>query len=76
MACINADGTLTGAAKRILRSMNRPITLEGVSQETMLPLYRIRANVREIVEAGLIEETVNGEYLITEAGRTQLEEQS
>jgi predicted transcriptional regulator len=75
MACINSDGSLSGAAKKVLGAMQSPTTLEDVSESTMLPLYRIRASVRELIEAGLAEEK-NGLYSITATGRARLAEQS
>lgn len=71
MACINSDGSLSGAAKKVLGAMQSPTTLEDVSESTMLPLYRIRASVRELIEAGLVEEK-DGLYVITPAGQARL----
>lgn len=72
MACINPDGTLSVAAKKILTEMQAPTTLEDVAKQTELPLYRIRSSIRIVVEAGLVEE-MNGEYRITEAGQARLD---
>jgi predicted transcriptional regulator len=75
VACINPDGSLTGAAKKIMAAMHDPISLRDVAEQTMLPLYRIRSSVREILQAGLVEEK-DGAYTITAAGRELLQEQS
>lgn len=75
MACINSDGSLSGAAKKVLGAMQSPTRLEDVSESTMLPLYRIRASVRELIEAGLAEEK-DGLYVITLNGQARLSGQS
>ena len=75
MACINPDGTLSGAAREIMTAMQDLVTLDEVAQATLLPLYRIRSSVREIVEAGLVEEQ-DGKYTTTTAGRARVHEQT
>lgn len=71
MACINPDGTLSVAAKKIMAAMRQPTTLEDVAQQTGLPLYRIRSSVREIVQAGLVLEE-GRQYTLTEAGKERI----
>jgi predicted transcriptional regulator len=71
MACINPDGTLSVAAKKIMASMQQPTTLEDIAQQTGLPLYRIRSSVREIVQAGLVLEE-DRRYTLTEAGKERI----
>jgi predicted transcriptional regulator len=67
MACISPDGQLTDAARKILTALQKPGTVEAVSQETGLPLFRIRASIREIVDADLLEER-DGQYVMTDKG--------
>lgn len=74
MPCINADGSLSVAARQVLAAMEHPVTLEEVAMRSGLPLYLIRGRVRELVEAGLV--AVQGErYSMTAAGRSKLAEQ-
>jgi len=71
MPCINEDGTLTPSAKKVLSAISSPITLEEVAKSTGLPLFRIRSSIREMLEAGLVEEKEE-KYIITEAGIKKL----
>lgn len=71
MACINADGSLTGSARKVLRALANPLTAEEVRDVTSQPLFRIRASLRELEAAGLIS-GVDGCYKITDEGRARL----
>jgi predicted transcriptional regulator len=71
MACIAPDGALTPQAKVVLGAMVAPAHLEDVARQTGLPLFRIRASVRELAQAGLLEES-GGAYRVTAAGREKL----
>lgn len=71
MACISAEGTLTESARKMLQALQNPATPEEVAQTTGLPLFRVRSGLREMVQAGLIEER-EGRYLLTETGRQKL----
>jgi len=72
MACINEDGTLTPSAKVVLSALSSPRILEDVAKSTQLPLFRIRSSIREMLEAGLIEEK-KGKYVATTLGRAKVE---
>lgn len=71
MACINADGTLVASARKLLLTMLEPITVEEAAKRAELPLFRVRASLREFLQAGLASE-VNGSYVLTAAGRARL----
>lgn len=71
MACISADGTLTESARKMLQVLQSPATPEEVAQATGLPLFRVRSGLREMAQAGLVEEQ-EGRYTLTEAGRQKL----
>ena len=60
MACINPDGTLSAVARDLLRLLDRPHTAEAAASTLGLPLFRIRATVRELSRAGLIDQTEAG----------------
>lgn len=71
MACINPDGTLTATAEKVLKSLTRPGSVDDINCFTGLPTYQIRASLRELVAAGLLEED-EGRYKVTEAGLARL----
>jgi predicted Rossmann fold nucleotide-binding protein DprA/Smf involved in DNA uptake len=72
MPCIDDRGQLNVVSRKILNAFTEPTTLEKAAEQTGLPLYRIRSGVREMAQAGLIEEK-NGAYIATAAGRALLE---
>ncbi len=65
MACINPDGTLTPTAKAVISALKIHSSAQEIGQETGLPIYRIRATIRELIEAGLVLET-DGNYQLTD----------
>ncbi len=74
MACVNTDGTLTPIALRVLRAVgahadNRDVEMIGASAN--LPLYRVRASLRELEVAGLVAETA-GMFRLSDEGRVRL----
>lgn len=79
MACINPDGTLSEVAKRVLGRLADPHTVPQLAAATGLPVYRIRATVRETGRAGLIAAATDdadprdGPWLLTELGEEALE---
>ncbi|MEA1965027.1 MAG: hypothetical protein U9O41_07885 [Candidatus Aerophobetes bacterium] len=72
MPCINEDGTLTPSARAVLSAISSPITSEEVAKSTGLPLFRIRSSIREMLEAGLVEEKEE-KYVATKLGRAKIE---
>ncbi len=68
MACVNADGTLTKSAQAVLEALREPATPPEVAMKTGFPLYRIRSSLRELKEAGLLDEQLDGRYHLTVAG--------
>ncbi len=78
MACINPDGTLSVVAKRVLTEMRQPHTAAAAARAVGLPLFRIRATVRETSRAGLIaaagEDAEDGPvWRLTDLGEEALE---
>jgi len=75
MPCVNADGTLTPVAERVLRSLRAPgvmRTADEVAREAAVPLYRSRASLRELEGAGLV--VLDGSaYRLTPAGAAKLD---
>ena len=71
MACINPDGTLSPTAKKVIRAVEKPLTLGEISQQSMVPVFILRSSIRELLEAGFVKET--GErYQATEAGKAKV----
>jgi predicted transcriptional regulator len=74
MACINADGTLTPIAQKVLSALEAPSSVSEISQRSRVPLYRVRASVRELADLGMLEEY--GEiYYLTSKGTSLLSRQ-
>ena len=71
MACINSTGEINDMAKKILVAITQPASLEQVALQSGAPLYRIRSGVRELLQAGLVEEN-DQLYVATAAGLTAL----
>ena len=55
MACIGSQGELTESARKMLGALEVPATPEDVVARTDLPLFRVRAGLREMAEAGLVD---------------------
>lgn len=68
MACIQPDGTLSGAAQTILGLLEEPAPAQTIAQRLQKPLYAVRASLRELSVAGLVEET-DGLYELTPTGQ-------
>lgn len=71
MACINADGTLTPTAQVIISTLKTPSTAVEIGHLTILPIYRVRSTIRELIEAKLVIE-IDGKYQLTESGLKRL----
>jgi DNA-binding IclR family transcriptional regulator len=67
MACISADGSLTASARALLAIITEPLSAEQVAAKLGQPLFKIRASLREMVAAGLIQQD-GDTYVITEKG--------
>jgi predicted transcriptional regulator len=72
MACIDANGNITRSAELILLAMMKPASVEQVAAESGLALFRIRAALRELTQAGFICQTADM-FQITEDGQKALE---
>jgi len=72
VACINADGSLTASARKVLRALENPLTAAEIRDVTGQPLFRIRASLREMEGAGLVAGAEDF-YKITDEGRERLQ---
>lgn len=72
MACIDPDGTVTVTAKFLLKSLaEAPRLPEEIAKALGEPLFKVRGNLREMREAGLIDEK-DGKFHLTEEGRGKI----
>ncbi len=60
MPCIDASGALTEKGRTVLAALAEPASLQDVAIRTGLPLYQVRAAVREMEEAGMVKQTDAG----------------
>jgi len=68
MACISPDGKPTESGTKMLRALKAGAgTAEEIAQKAGLPLFRVRSGLRELVQAGIVEQNGN-DYRITEKG--------
>jgi DNA-binding IclR family transcriptional regulator len=72
MACVTASGALTPSGHTLLQALTAPATAPELAAATGLPLFRIRAALREFVEAGLAEER-DGAFGATATGLARLQ---
>lgn len=68
MPCVSADGTLTDAARAILMAIRTPASHEDAARAAQLPLFRVRASIREMKTAGMISERDDGLLYVTDKG--------
>jgi|WetSurMetagenome_2_1015567.scaffolds.fasta_scaffold1212249_1 hypothetical protein len=71
MACISSQGELSESARKMLTALANPSTPEDVAARTELPLFRVRAGLREMAEAGVVE-LKDGTYSSTQLGHSLL----
>lgn len=71
MACINADGSLTPIAKKVLTALQSPGTAIEISERSGVPLYRVRSSFRELTQLGAMQ-VANDTYQISDYGRQLL----
>jgi predicted transcriptional regulator len=72
MACVNPEGQLSENARQALRLLSAgPRTPEELAAISGSPLYRVRANLRELAKAGLA--APDGDrYQITATGKQKI----
>jgi len=75
MACVNPNGTVTASARMMLKALTQPQTPEQAAAAAGQPLFKVRASLRELLQAGLVAQ--NGEqYQTTEEGLKKAEASS
>jgi predicted transcriptional regulator len=72
MPCVSPDGKPTSTGMTTLKSLkDESLTPEEVSSKTGQPLFRVRSGLRELKNAGFVEEK-GGKYTLSEAGKSIL----
>ncbi|HIH37289.1 MAG TPA: hypothetical protein HA232_05220 [Methanocellales archaeon] len=72
MACISPDGKPNLLGEKILETAKEPCTPEEIASTLILPFFRVRGGLRDLVEAGYLKEE-RGKYMITDKGLQALE---
>jgi DNA-binding IclR family transcriptional regulator len=68
MPCVSSDGKPTSSAKKLLESLkDKRLSPEDLATLVDQPLFRVRSSLRELVDAGWIQES-EGRYRLTEQG--------
>ena len=72
MPCVSPDGKPTSSGMATLKSLkDETLTPEEVANKTGQPLFRVRSGLRELKNAGFVEET-EGKYTLSETGKTTI----
>lgn len=70
MPCVSPDGKPTSSGMAVLKSLkDGALTPEEIAGKTGQPLFRVRSGLRELKNAGLIEENVD-KYALSKNGET------
>lgn len=72
MACIQPDGTLSSSGELILLALRQPRVAEDVARESGVPLFLVRAGIREFLQAGFLE-PMGDKFQLTDKGVDALE---
>jgi hypothetical protein len=73
MPCVSSDGRLMESGRKLLTVLDQPRTAEETASLALLPLFSVRAGLRQMVEAGWVAQ-VGLHFQIQEAGRQKLRE--
>jgi predicted transcriptional regulator len=70
MPCVAPDGKPTTTGITTLKALkDATLTPEEVAAKTGQPLFRVRSGLRELKNAGFVEEQT-GKYALSETGKT------
>jgi predicted transcriptional regulator len=68
MPCVSPDGKPTSSGMATLKALkNGAISPEEVAGKTGQPLFRVRSGLRELKNAGFVEETED-KYVLSKSG--------
>jgi predicted transcriptional regulator len=70
MPCVSPDGKPTTSGMAVLKSLkDGAFSPEEIASRTGQPLFRVRSGLRELKNAGFVEETED-KYRLSETGKT------
>jgi predicted transcriptional regulator len=70
MPCVSPDGKPTSSGMAVLKSLkNGTLSPEEIAKKTGQPLFRVRSGLRELKNAGFVEE-IEDKYRLSETGKT------
>jgi predicted transcriptional regulator len=70
MPCVSPDGKPTTSGMAVLKSLKDGASSpEKIANKTGQPLFRVRSGLRELKNAGFVEETED-KYSLSETGKT------
>jgi predicted transcriptional regulator len=70
MPCVSPDGKPTSSGMALLKSLkDGALSPKDIAGKTGQPLFRVRSGLRELKNAGFIEET-DDKYWLSETGKT------
>ena len=73
MPCVSADGKPTSSGMAVLKSLkDGTLSPEEIANKTGQPLFRVRSGLRELKNAGFVEETED-KYGLSKTGNTTVE---
>ena len=68
MACVSPDGKPTESGTKMLRALQAGLrSPEEIASETMLPLFGVRSGLRELAQAGLVDQEED-KYVLSQKG--------
>jgi predicted transcriptional regulator len=68
MPCVSPDGKPTSSGMAVLKSLkDDALTPEEIAVKTNQPLFRVRSGLRELKNAGFVEENVD-KYTLSTTG--------
>jgi predicted transcriptional regulator len=73
MPCVSPEGKPTSSGMTTLKALkDGALTPEEVAAKTGQPLFRVRSGLRELKNAGFVEET-DGKYTLSKNGETTIQ---
>jgi len=70
MPCVSPDGKPTSSGMALLKSLkDGALSPKDIASKTGQPLFRVRSGLRELKNAGFLEE-VEGKYGLSKNGKT------
>lgn len=73
MPCISADGKPTSSGMSTLKSLkDAALTPEEIAKNTGQPLFRVRSGLRELQNAGFVEQT-GDKYKLSKNGELAIQ---